>query len=146
MRPDTCKNTGRADPWRTGARICRTPRARRSVPRPESGCIRWSRRSAGGIRDRPRERSRPYRWAPPPTSRNGSDNSFHQIIHAFEVGIPLAAIGAGGDNGFALVVGNRSLEDGVIARNQFGLDVVGVLARLGRYRFAIRRALGDSFF
>src|ERR1700679_903963 len=78
-------------------------------------------------------------------SRSSADHALDQIVHLLEFGILLAALGAGGDDGLALVVHQRALEDRKARGQELGLDLVGVLARLLAHRRAIRRDLDDLF-
>src|ERR1700723_4023038 len=78
-------------------------------------------------------------------SRRCADHALDQIVHLLELGILLAALGACGDDGLALVVHQRALEDRKTLGQERGLDLVGVLARLLSYRRAIGRDLDDLF-
>jgi hypothetical protein len=53
---------------------------------------------------------------------------------------------AGGDDGIALVVDQRSFEDHVVAGGERRLDLVGFLFRLGADHRPVRRDLDDLFF
>src|SRR6202020_1081493 len=78
-------------------------------------------------------------------SRRCADHALDQIVHLLELGILLATLGARGDDGLALVVHQRALEDRKAGRQELGLDLVGVLARLLSYRRTIGRDLDDLF-
>src|ERR1700722_20894389 len=74
-----------------------------------------------------------------PMSGSRADHALDQIIHLLEFGILLAALGARRDDGLALVVHQRALEDRKTLGQERGLDLVGVLARLLAHRRAIGR-------
>src|SRR3984957_16155240 len=78
-------------------------------------------------------------------SRRRADHALDQIVHLLELGILLAALGACGDDGLALVVHQRALEDRKTLGQERGLDLVGVLARLLAHGRTIGRDLDDLF-
>src|ERR1700684_1899419 len=78
-------------------------------------------------------------------SGSRADHALDQIVHLLEFRILLAALGARRDDGLALVVHQRSLEDRKTLGQERGLDLVGVLAGLFAHRRTIGRDLDDLF-
>src|ERR1700722_3922034 len=78
-------------------------------------------------------------------SRRRADHALDQIVHLLELGVLLAALGARGDDGLALVVHQRALEDRKTLGQERGLDLVGVLAGLFAHCRTIGRDLDDLF-
>src|ERR1700733_7126093 len=78
-------------------------------------------------------------------SRSCADHALDQIVHLLKFWILLAALGARGDDGLALVVDQRALEDRKTLGHERRLDLVGVLAGLLRHFGAVGRDLDDLF-
>src|SRR5450830_1823670 len=74
-----------------------------------------------------------------------ADHAFDEVVHLFELKVGLLEHLAGGQDGVALVVLERALEDVEAAREHLGLDLVGVLLGRLAHAAAIGRHLHVAF-